>query len=194
MLNSCPHCKVLQNTDDINKACLLISHNCLPSYTVTQYYKKSVLAPQHISRPWVEICCCADTRAQCQVPVNSGSLYQCKLHCSVLGRPLGQLQSVPAHNFSFIAVNSINRCMKIIIKLSNVIIHIQTWFYLDLSVCVQVEHVRKICVRWCIVHSSTFYIRGLLIKHVYDNILPISFGDLNESHICLINHALNQNV
>jgi hypothetical protein len=146
MLNSCPHFKVQQNTDDINKACFLISHNCLPLYAVTQYYyKKSMLAPQCISRSWVENCCyaaCADTHThtQCQVPVKSSRLYHCELHCSVLGRPLSLLQSVPAHNnFSFIAVSSINQYVKIIIKLSNVIIHMQTGVYTwEKSVCADV--------------------------------------------------------
>jgi hypothetical protein len=47
------------------------------------------------------------------------------------------------HNdFSFISASSINQYVKVIIKLSNVIIHIQTGVYLELSLCVQVEHVR----------------------------------------------------
>jgi hypothetical protein len=122
------------------------------------------------------VCRHSHTHTQCQIPVKSSSLYHCELHCSVLGRHLSLLQSVPAaHNhFSFIAVSSINQYVKIIIKFSNVIIHMQTGVYLDLSLCVQVEHMRKICVCWCIVHSSTVYIRGLLIKRVYGNAQHVS--------------------
>jgi hypothetical protein len=138
----------------IRKVCWL--HNALADHGLRTAVMQCVQTDTHTHTHTVS--------STCQ---KSGSLYQCELHCSVLGRPLSQLQSVPAHNdFSFIAVNSINRYVKIIIKLSNVIIHIQTGIYLDLSLRVQVEHMRKICVHWCIVNSSTFYIRGLLIKLV----------------------------